>query len=357
MKTLIIPCAGQSSRFNGVRPKFLLTHPNGNLMITEAIKGMKPERYDRIVIIALKEHQDKYKFGEALINEFNTEFTTFKLKIGNPEVLFINSSKNQPDTIYQGLKLLESINPTVEGQIIIKDCDNFFNLDIMEGNSVAVCDIGETNSPANKSYVQIGEANSIVNIVEKQVISNQFCCGAYSFEDVNEFMSVYEKLQNNDNLYVSHIIYQMILDGKLFFTNKATNYVDWGTLEDWLAYKNQFKTLFVDLDGVLVKSSSKHFAPIWGTTDAIQKNVAVINKMYDTGKVTVIITTARSKEFEEATLNQIKRIGLKYHMIIMELPHTQRLLINDFSQTAPYPTAIAINLRRNEGYLNDFLDN
>jgi len=351
-KTLIIPCASESSRFPGVRPKFMLTHPSGSLMITEAINGVSPEQYNRIIVIMLREHYNTYGsvFTDAMINELKTY-------IFEPEIVIIESSKNQPDTIYEGIKVLGETGAGVTGQIVIKDCDNFFSLDIMEDNSVAVCDIGETNSPANKSYVQIGEANSVVNIVEKQVISNRFCCGAYSFEDVNEFMSNYEKLQDNDNLYVSHIIYQMILDGKLFFTNKATNYVDWGTLEDWLAYKNQFKTVFVDLDGVLVKSSSKHFTPIWGTTDAIQKNVDVINKLYDAGKVTVIITTARTKEFEEVTKNQIKRIGLKYHTILMQIPHAQRLLINDFSQTTPYPTAIAINLTRNSDNLDQLLDN
>ena len=29
---LILPVAGMSSRFPGVKPKWLLTHPNGNLL-------------------------------------------------------------------------------------------------------------------------------------------------------------------------------------------------------------------------------------------------------------------------------------------------------------------------------------
>lgn len=37
---LIIPAAGKSSRFPGVRPKWMLVHPNGNLMLIEAIRGL-----------------------------------------------------------------------------------------------------------------------------------------------------------------------------------------------------------------------------------------------------------------------------------------------------------------------------
>jgi len=352
MKSLIIPCGGQSSRFPNTRPKFMLCHPLGTLMITEAIKGVSPGDYDRIVVIILREHYNKY--GHVFIDALSTELKTYTPE---PEIVIIDSSKNQPDTVYEGLKVLEEVADKIEGQIVIKDCDNFFNLLPMDGNSVAVCDIKETRSPANKSYVKIGEQNSVVNIVEKQVISNSFCCGAYSFEDVNEFMATYEAIKDNNNLYVSHVIYKMILDGKLFFTAKATDYEDWGTIKDWLAYKKQFKTVFVDFDGVLVKSSSGHFEPLWGSTDAIEKNVNVINKMFNSGKVTVIITTARSQKFEKETMDQIKRIGLRYHMLMMQIPHAQRVIINDFSDSNPCPSCTAINIKRNSDDLRDLLDN
>ncbi|MEJ7682686.1 MAG: hypothetical protein WKG06_33480 [Segetibacter sp.] len=36
-------------------------------------------------------------------------------------------------------------------------------------------------------------------------------------------------------------------------------YSDWGTIEDWDRFKRSYATLFVDLDGTLVKNSSWHF--------------------------------------------------------------------------------------------------
>ena len=57
--SLIIPCAGKSSRFSG-KPKWLRTCPNGNLMIQECIKGLNLTNVEHIYITFLKEHYDRY---------------------------------------------------------------------------------------------------------------------------------------------------------------------------------------------------------------------------------------------------------------------------------------------------------
>jgi len=37
MKTLLLPVAGKSARYPGMRPKWLLTMPNGKLMIEQSV--------------------------------------------------------------------------------------------------------------------------------------------------------------------------------------------------------------------------------------------------------------------------------------------------------------------------------
>ena len=49
--TLIVPCAGRSSRFPNNRPKWSLTHPNGNLMLTESLFGLELNNYKEIIFI------------------------------------------------------------------------------------------------------------------------------------------------------------------------------------------------------------------------------------------------------------------------------------------------------------------
>jgi len=351
MKTLVLPIAGQSTRFQDVRPKFLLIHPNGNLMITEAIRGLDLSQFDKILVIGLIEHQNKYNFRTAIIDEFTHELYIPKEKI---IILEIQPTNNQPTTIYKGLQLAN----ITEGSILIKDCDNYFELNSKyENNFIAVSDLHKFKeiNASNKSYINIGKNNTITNIVEKEVIGNLFCCGGYYFDDVTQFKHYYEELKEYSNLYISHIIYKMILDKHLFMVEETNNYIDWGTLEDWLNYTSKFKTIFVDLDGILVYNSSRHIAPTWGQSNPIQENIDIINKLYDSGFAYIVITTSRLESNKELTLLQIQNYGIRYNKLIMGLPHCQRILINDYSKTNPYPSAVSINLERNNSTLSNLL--
>ncbi len=147
----------------------------------------------------------------------------------------------------------------------------------------------------------------------------------------------------------------MLSDGHIFKAIETFNYVDWGTKEDWFNYVRQYKTLFVDLDGTLVKSSGKYTPPFWGETESIKKNAEFLNELYDTGKVYIIITTARSSSAETETLKQLEREGIKYHNIIFDLFHANRTIINDYGTSNPYPTCDAVNLVRNSNELERFL--
>ena len=67
MKTLLLPVAGKSARYPGMRPKWLLTMPNGKLMIEQSISKLNCDKFDKIYVIALKEHLDKYVIKKKLL--------------------------------------------------------------------------------------------------------------------------------------------------------------------------------------------------------------------------------------------------------------------------------------------------
>ena len=71
-------------------------------------------------------------------------------------------------------------------------------------------------NPQHKSYVQVDDMFYITNIIEKKIISHYFCAGGYCFEKVDDYCKYYESLQDNDDLYLSHIIYSMLLDKMIF---------------------------------------------------------------------------------------------------------------------------------------------
>ena len=61
MKSLIVTAAGLSTRFEGLKPKWMLTHPNGKWMLVEALKDFDFDAIDNVYFTFLQEHLDKYK--------------------------------------------------------------------------------------------------------------------------------------------------------------------------------------------------------------------------------------------------------------------------------------------------------
>ena len=67
---LILPIAGASSRFPDMRPKWMLTHPRGRMMITEAISKLCLARFSRITVVGLEAIERQHRFEHALREEF-----------------------------------------------------------------------------------------------------------------------------------------------------------------------------------------------------------------------------------------------------------------------------------------------
>lgn len=346
MKTLILPVAGQSSRFAGTRPKWMLTMPDGRLMIEQSIEGLFVNSFDRVIVVALAEHIEKYTSLERITDLLR------KSICDHIEILVLEeATSSQVETIAIALE-----KGNVEGNFFVKDCDNTFLVDYSGGNKVAVVDLHAVSNvnAANKSYVQTDPLGLIKNIVEKHVISNFFCCGGYGFSSVEIFLKHWSLLKSNENLYLSHVIFSMIMDGVEFQTLPATSYCDWGTLEDFRAYCNQRFVVFCDVDGVLFENSSK-FAPEGWSSIPLQKNIETLKSIQSTGNLYLVITTSRPEYLKEELNTSLNAAGLKVDQFVMGLPHGTRHIVNDFSPTNPYPSAVAINLERNSLALNSYL--
>lgn len=65
---LLVPMAGKSSRFPNMRPKWMLTHPNGRFMAIQSILGIRPKP-SSIVFSYLQQHEDEYHFLKAFRTE------------------------------------------------------------------------------------------------------------------------------------------------------------------------------------------------------------------------------------------------------------------------------------------------
>lgn len=339
MTTLVLPVSGKSSRFHGMLPKWLLTMPCGNLMIEKSISKLDLSKFSKIVIICLKEHIEKYLNFEKLHKSFNEKLSQ--------EIVWIvleHHTASQAETIVRGLE-----KANITGSFFVKDCDNEFEYSGKGENEVAVVDLNKVEliDAKNKSYVQTNELGDVTNIVEKNVISNLFCCGGYGFESASNFIKTFNfiKSQTTKEIYVSHVIYKMLIDGDTFKAIHASAYADWGTAQEYLSYTQKHVTVFCDVDGVLLKNGSWFGKSGWNT-DPILENISALKALQDKGLLFLVITSSRPISEKEKTLNILKSIGLSPNESLFGLPHNRRILINNYSNINPYPSALSINLEQ-----------
>ena len=94
---LILPVSGQSIRYPGLRPKWMLNHPNGNLMLVESFRGIDLANIETIVVICLKQHYDKYTFpnGKEIYVLASGRLVNLSAATGHPSFVMSNSFTNQ----------------------------------------------------------------------------------------------------------------------------------------------------------------------------------------------------------------------------------------------------------------------
>ncbi len=348
MYTLILPVAGSSSRFPGMRPKWLLTMPDGKLMIEKAVEKIDLNIFSSIVIVCLSEHLAKFTSAESVVSSFKaTTGITPRLVVLDEPTL------SQSETIYRCL-----VDGNIEGPFFIKDCDNLFSLAPSAENCIASVNLNDMAlvDAKNKSYIDLDGLGHVVNIVEKKVISDEFCCGGYGFESSVAFQKAFEAIDTKSSeIYISHIIYHMLLAGIEFKQVRADHYVDWGTLREYRHYCRSHLTVFCDVDGVLLQNGSKFSDNGW-QTEGIKSNLKKISQLQSKGSLYLVLTSCRPQENESYVESVLAQHDVRVDRFVFGLPHTRRLLVNDFSATNPYPSAIAFNLERDSESLDKYFD-
>jgi hypothetical protein len=326
----------------------MLTHPNGHFMAIEAISGLMLDAFERVYFVYLHEHEERYNF----LKGFREELEEVGLSARACLIDLPEATQDQPETVYQAIS-----KANIRGPIFIKDADNRFGVRALSHNHVCYADLNTCGliKPQNKSYLMKNDFGHVVNIVEKQVISPFFCVGGYGFGDAARFCGALERLDRAHERYISQVIYQLLLEKESFEAVPAEDYLDWGTITDWNRFRRSHGTLFIDLDGVLVKHSASHFPPYYGDTGCLEDNVAVVNELKASGKFQVVITTARPKQFRDVTVEQLTRLNIHYDELLMGMNHAKRIVINDYSRSKAYKSCDAINLKRNAEDLRETL--
>ena len=347
VRTLLMPCAGRSSRYPGVRPKWMLTLPDGQLALQRAAASVPRDSWGRIVIAVRQDHEQSYGCRALLHRAFP----------GAEVIVLAEETRGPADTV---ARMLHRGNVT--GGFAVKDADSFFDPSpIPDGNFVSISDLRETPGMTNvgaKSFAMINGDGLVVEMVEKSVASNFVCVGLYGFSDAGVYAKHFNAIAQEsaaDEIFVSHVMNRAIATGLAVVPHRAQGLVDVGTLEDWRRHVRPRGTIICDLDGIVFRNHSRWFPPYWEDADEpLPENVATLRDWQAAG-AQLIFMTARPEEYRHKTQAALEGLGLKAHALIMDCLHGRRFLVNDHAASNPFPSAVGISVSRDTQVLGDHL--
>ena len=219
---VIVPCAGLSSRFPNLKPKYLLEDNDGKLMIENVISKMFGK--NNIYISLLKEHVDKYDSYNIIKKKFD-KFIEI--------VVIDNLTKGPAETVVLTLEKIKN-----DGPFLVRDCDSFFDFKFNNnGNFVFTSKLSNNKlikNPEQLGYVVKNKNSIIASIVEKKIVSDDFCVGGYQFNRKTSFINNFKMVvDNNKEIFVSHVISSMIKNLEIFHIQEVINYINVGTVDNW----------------------------------------------------------------------------------------------------------------------------
>ena len=348
--TVVLPCAGRSSRYPGVRPKWMLTTPDGSLALLKAFASIGVRSAEvRVVVGIRQDHDEQYEAGRLV-----------RSQIPEAEVIVLEKDTRGPaETVFELISAAD-----VRGQIVIKDADSFFTApELPSGSFIALADLRKEQDITRvgaKSFVVVNESSAVCAVVEKNVCSNFISAGMYGFENAVSFKQAFidcvMRREMRNEIFVSHVMTQLIARGEYVEPIEVSNLIDVGTILEWRSYVAQRSSLVVDVDGVIVKNQSEFFRPYWSEQpEPIKDNVEHLLSLQVQG-AQLIFMTSRPEKYRITTERILIDLGFKIHALIMNCNHGRRYLINDFAATNQYPSAVAINIPRNSDLLKSVLD-
>lgn len=217
--SLIVPVAADRPEYVGSMPYVFAPDKDGTMLCVKAITGLNLDVFDNIYFTVLRKHARAYDIDKLLELQFR------RLGLGKARIVILDTpTATQAATIVETLK-----KERIEGAIFVKDADGYFAAEIYPENGVAVYPLEQLDlvDPRNKSYVAVDDMQHITNIIEKRIVSNLFNAGGYCFESAGDFLEAYIKFNSLGHIYLSHLIYSLLLEGHTFRPIKVTEYSDW----------------------------------------------------------------------------------------------------------------------------------
>ncbi len=259
---IIIPLGGKGERFikNGYNNPKPLIKIFEKTMIEYVVDNLVVSKNDKIFIIYNK-NLDNYNFNEYI----NSKFQLINL-------IKINDTKGASETLSLGIEVILN-NYEYNKKTIVLDCDTFYTEDILNifnefDENIVFYRKNYEQNPIY-SYIELNNENDIINIKEKEKISDNANTGAYAFSDIN-ILYEYCKYVINNNVtfnnepYTSCVISEMIKKNIKFkgYELKSECVFSLGTPIEVEKYIDNTYAFLFDLDGTLV-ITDKIYYDVW----------------------------------------------------------------------------------------------
>jgi len=332
---VLMPCAGLNSRFPAGPPKYLRTMNDMRPMFSWALDSMRTFPDGIAPFFAIRKEHDEQWDAAAVIRQFEP----------TAQVLVLDRDTRGPACTVEAM--LRHFG--VHGGFVVKDCDCAFRLPqgaTWPTDSAVYVAWRETATGDRGSKSWIEERNGEVrSIVEKQRPRDWYCHGGYQFGDVADYLHTFQRIEQEGEIFVSHVISKMLDAGFRFMAKMVCEAHDWGIWDNYVSFRQKRKAYFIDLDGCVTTCGTPYGPGGWATTTVLPGVAEKIAKLRKAGSSIYFLTGRLASEAEhtEATLS---RAGVRWDRIIYGIQGGTRVLVNDYADSNPYPACEAINTFR-----------
>lgn len=213
MLNIVLPIAGRGSRFAAAgypQPKPLIPI-RGKPMIELVAENLRPARAHRVIFVALREHLEQWDIGSVLA----------RAAPGCAIVPVDTVTEGAACTVLLAQDWIDNSDP-----LMIANTDQFVVVDLdryLAESDGAGCDgliMTFTASDPKWSYVRKDSDGRIVEVVEKQVVSQEATVGVYNFRRGSDYVRaaksmIEQNLRVNGEFYVAPTYNQLIREGAL----------------------------------------------------------------------------------------------------------------------------------------------
>lgn len=216
--SLIVPAAANREEYKERLPRVFRLSLRGLPLCIEAVLGLNLQQFSDIYFTILRQHDEQFRIASMLRVQLN------RVGLQRAKIVVLDElTSSQAATICETI-----IKENISGPIFIKDADSFFSTEVCPQNGLAVYPLERLSrvNPQHKSYVAVDDMQFVTNTIEKRVIDHYFNAGGYCFEDASVFFDYFRRYSQQQGLYLSHIVYAMLLDKYLFRPYFVEDYQD-----------------------------------------------------------------------------------------------------------------------------------